>query len=711
MTRSQPGEWLVLTWTMVELIVECAFDWMDDLVSRLLRAHAAVDEFNKTVFSSDDRQEMLQELCRAIVTQGLYQMAWIGFFDVTTLLARPTASFGLVGEFFERLELNDEVSEQDDAESHAVANGRVFLCSDIRSDSRTLPWRTAALERGYRACATFPLAVGQRVVGVFKVYSTEVNVPAQQEIHILERLSSLISAALTNKRREEQRKRAEHQLRESEERYSRVSERMLELVCQLDDKKVFQFASPSHKRILGYETEQLLGKSFLEFISFEDLQNAENAFDSAIKTDDVIRIELRFRRSNDHYAWLEAAVDALKEDNGQVTGFVVASRNVTDRKQAESRLKSYTEDLESVVRERTERIQGLNQSITERLIQKINQINHISEIREQLKKGAGVEKSFDAILEGALKDLNMSIGAILTVNTETKSVILEALKSSEELEMERSYSLDVSYAEFECLKTHRAKSTVIGKEQTILRAKSVHCSPALLRNKLVAIMALGSDRDEILDESDLSVLSLYSALVTAAHESADLTVEPAKETPHARKEKYELNFGYNYLVEDNVELAFDLFTDKIMSGIDGLCVTRISPSRIRAEHGLLKTPIVWLTSESVNGERTINGLQDLSILISNYVTRVEKPVILVDGIEYLASHQGFDSMYHLLQSKRTQMEAAGGILIVPFFKDAFEPKEVKLLEREFTLFDQASPANEKKVKGEVNQRPIMRNRA
>ena len=32
------------------------------------------------------------------------------------------------------------------------------------------------------------------------------------------------------------------------------------------------------------------------------------------------------------------------------------------------------------------------------------------------------------------------------------------------------------------------------------------------------------------------------------------------------------------------------------------------------------------------------------------------------------------------------MEANQGILIVPFFKDAVEPKEARLLEREFHLF-------------------------
>ena len=188
------------------------------------------------------------------------------------------------------------------------------------------------------------------------------------------------------------------------------------------------------------------------------------------------------------------------------------------------------------------------------------------------------------------------------------------------------------------------------------------------------------------DDSDLSVLRLYAGLVSNVLETATLTIEPTKENVKQEKSKYTLEYGRNYIVADNTDLAYDVFTDMILSGIEGLCLTRTFPDKVRKKYGLQKTPIIWLTSESVKGERTINNLQDISILISNYVEKAEKPVILIDGLEYLASHQGFDSVYHFLQAKRTQVESAGGILIIPFFKGALDQKEVKLLEREFEVF-------------------------
>jgi hypothetical protein len=175
-------------------------------------------------------------------------------------------------------------------------------------------------------------------------------------------------------------------------------------------------------------------------------------------------------------------------------------------------------------------------------------------------------------------------------------------------------------------------------------------------------------------------------LVADLLKSTSLNVEPAKEVMQSVEGRCRVDSGNAYLVPDDVALAYELFIEAIMSGTEGLCITRTMPARIREKYNLLRTPMIWLTDETVEGEKTIHSLQDLSILISNYVQRATKPVILVDGIEYLISHKGFASVYHLLQSKRTQMEANNGILIVPFFRDAMEPKEAKLLEREFRVF-------------------------
>jgi hypothetical protein len=353
----------------------------------------------------------------------------------------------------------------------------------------------------------------------------------------------------------------------------------------------------------------------------------------------------------------------------------------------EDRLRRYAERLEKIVQERTEDVRRLNETITERLIQKINQIDHISEIRERLKKSSSLDSNLETIFDGALEDLNMDVAAIFIVNRESQTVEVKAFKSKANVDIGKAYRLNRPFIEYECIDNNAGISRIVKEQSSILGTKSVSCAPITFRNQVMGFFAVGSMREETLDESDLSVLRLYSGLVTTIFETASLTVEPIRESIETKQtKKYTLNSGSSYVVEDNVDLAYDIFTNSIMSGVEGLCITRILPEKIRRKYGLKKTPIVWLTSESVKDERAINNLQDLSILISNYVEKAEKPIILIDGIEYLTSSYGFNSVYQFLQSKRSQIESSDGTLIIPFFKDAFEPKETRLIEREFEQF-------------------------
>jgi GAF domain-containing protein len=378
-------------------------------------------------------------------------------------------------------------------------------------------------------------------------------------------------------------------------------------------------------------------------------------------------------------------------------GFIIVCRDVTEKKRSQARLEKYTHDLEKRVEDRTEKIRQLNETITARLVQKIGQINNISEIRDQLKKQPGVDSSFDLIMDGALRDLGMDAGGIFTVNTLERVVEVKSLRPFTVSRVKANLPLDRPFLEFESLHKNEAISRIVENEPCILGTESVHCAPISFSKKVYGVLALGSKRREVLDESDLSVLKLYSGLITTVLESTTLTVEPTKESVGFKEGKCRLDFGNSYLVADDVELAYELFSDSVLTGIEGLCITRTMPRKVREKYGLKRTPIVWLTDESIQEEKTIQSLQDLSILISNYVQKASSPVILIDGMEYLISHKGFDSVYHFMQTKRTQMEANQGILIVPFFRDAVEPKEAKLLEREFQFFstkDSAKPAGD-----------------
>ena len=147
-----------------------------------------------------------------------------------------------------------------------------------------------------------------------------------------------------------------------------------------------------------------------------------------------------------------------------------------------------------------------------------------------------------------------------------------------------------------------------------------------------------------------------------------------------------LEFGGVYLAKNNVEKAFDVFVDYVLGGLEGLCITRIFPPKIRSKYGLEKTPIVWLTGEKVNGQVTADSLQDLSILIWDFLDKPRRSIVILDGAEYLIANYGFESFIRFLQLNRSRFEKKESILVVPIIEEAMDPKHVHLMERETIFF-------------------------
>jgi putative nucleotidyltransferase with HDIG domain len=71
----------------------------------------------------------------------------------------------------------------------AIRSGTTQLCQDFINDPRHLPWREAALKRGYAASIALPLANGGIFFGALTVYSGEINAFTPGEIALLEEMA------------------------------------------------------------------------------------------------------------------------------------------------------------------------------------------------------------------------------------------------------------------------------------------------------------------------------------------------------------------------------------------------------------------------------------------------------------------------------------------------------------------------------------------
>lgn len=97
----------------------------------------------------------------------------------------------------------------------------------------------------------------------------------------------------------------------------------------------FVYVNNAAQRLLGYEPDELLSKNAFAYIHPEDVENARASFERVVDADEPVETTTayRFRATDNSWVWFESRLSNTAD--AEIDGYVVSSRDVTDRVQAE----------------------------------------------------------------------------------------------------------------------------------------------------------------------------------------------------------------------------------------------------------------------------------------------------------------------------------------------------------------------------------------
>ncbi|MEC1759864.1 EAL domain-containing protein [Schinkia azotoformans] len=135
-----------------------------------------------------------------------------------------------------------------------------------------------------------------------------------------------------------QRKVLEESLKLSEYKYRLIAENMQDLIGVLDTNGIIQYASPSHKTVLGFSPYVYEGNSAFEQVHPEDIAYIKKQYENMIKTKTSCYVEFRYRHDNGDWVDLEALGTPVLDKQGEVEHIVLVARDISKRKKAEELL-------------------------------------------------------------------------------------------------------------------------------------------------------------------------------------------------------------------------------------------------------------------------------------------------------------------------------------------------------------------------------------
>ncbi len=160
-------------------------------------------------------------------------------------------------------------------------------------------------------------------------------------------------------------------------------------------------------------------------------------------------------------------------------------------------------------------------------------------------------------------------------------------------------------------------------------------------------------------------------------------IKPEAESVEQSDLEYELETATSYLVKEEApDISYKIFKDYVTHGHQGLCITRDFPAKVRKKFDLQKTPIIWLSTSDTENTVAPQNLSALFYQIENFLKKSENGIIILSGMEYLISHNSYQSVLKFVQLLNEQIAIRDSILIVPLSPLTLDEKDLKMIERE-----------------------------
>lgn len=310
-------------------------DRLEDM-DRIKRIYAVINGINKAIIRINDKDALMQEICKVITTEGRYLLAWIGVLEPQSGQVKPLYFHGKEEGYLTSIKISNTNSPEGMGPTgRALKSGKHVICHDIATDPLFAPWRDAALARGYRSSISFPIFQEEDRLYAAAIYAGQPYVfEDKEEVDLILSISENISYAMAKIA--------------VDERLQETTKRLVMLNTAVDHTAAsvvitnlegnIEYVNPAFTRLTGYTYEEAIGKNPRILQTGFTTKEEYTAMWNRLNAGNVWSGIFRNKKKNGDFYWEQATISPIKNDNGVVTNYIAVKENITDRKVVEEKL-------------------------------------------------------------------------------------------------------------------------------------------------------------------------------------------------------------------------------------------------------------------------------------------------------------------------------------------------------------------------------------
>ena len=333
-------------WVMALIIAERKA--IEGALRHTQRTLKTISECNQVLVRASSESELLHEVCRIIVEDGGYRLAWVGFPVNNEDKSVTVAAFAGCDEgYLDSLQITWADQERGRGPvGTCLREGRMVICRNFLSDPNTAPWHEAASKRGFASMISLPLLDEKKVFAVLSIYAKEANVFGDEEVRLLNELAGDLTFGIITQRAHLEQQQAETTLENERNLLRTLIDNIPDSVYVRDLTNRYVLANKTLARRLGVvDPAAVIGKTDADFFDANHAANGNRIDREIFAGKQYLNFEQTHQFPDGKLRTILANKVPLYDARGAVTGLVGIGRDITERKLADEKIREQAELL------------------------------------------------------------------------------------------------------------------------------------------------------------------------------------------------------------------------------------------------------------------------------------------------------------------------------------------------------------------------------
>ncbi len=322
----------------------------------VLRDRKAFRTIAEGTVIAKDTGELSQEILNGIISSLEFDFGTFRLYDEKKNVLGSAALLGIeINDTRDELPVTPEFGEEYIIVHTALSKTPDFV-SDIAEAITDKPHLKRLKALNAASVVAYPLLDdNQQLLGVLSLATYSPRIFSEGDKEIFSTIVNMLSSVL-------ERQKAEQALQISERRYRELLTDISEGIGIANLDEQFLFVNESLAKLLGYSTDELVGKSILDFVFPEDINKIREQTEVR-REGKTSTYTHRFVRKDGELRTMRISAVPSRDDSGKIDGTVAIVTDITERLLKDQEIQRLNEELSRRVEERTAELAAANKEL------------------------------------------------------------------------------------------------------------------------------------------------------------------------------------------------------------------------------------------------------------------------------------------------------------------------------------------------------------